>query len=80
LNVSKGGCYFLDFKLPKNVDLEIDGSQHQYRTESDNRRDELISSIGYKIYRISWNDINSSAGKNLMKQKIDKFLKWYNNL
>lgn len=78
INISKGGCYFLDFKLPKNIDLEIDGSQHQYRIEADNLRDQRLSSIGYKIYRIKWNEINTEFGKKQMQEKIDAFIKWYN--
>ena len=30
--------------------------------------------------RIEWNEINSENGSNLMKEKIDKFLEFYNKL
>lgn len=68
-------CYFLDFVIG-NVDLEIDGKQHkdEDRKISDSKRDEYLSSLGFKIYRIEWNEINSESGKLLMKEKIRNFL------
>ena len=77
--------YFLDFYIEVNgnkIDLEIDGKQHQYkdRIESDAARDNYLKSLGYIIYRISWNEINSEAGKLKMQNKIDKFLKFYKAL
>lgn len=76
------GCYFIDFLLPGNIDLEIDGKQHTYlnRIESDEKRDEFLTSNGYVVYRIPWNEINSETGKQLMKDKIDKFLSWYKSI
>lgn len=77
--------YFLDFYIEANdlkIDLEIDGKQHNYqdRSESDLIRDEYLKSLGYTIYRISWNEINSVEGKTEMKEKISKFIKFYNSL
>lgn len=74
--------YFLDFLIGEKLDLEIDGKQHKYpeRAESDKIRDEILSKNGYIVYRIEWNEINSEEGKQLMKEKIDKFLDFYNNL
>lgn len=77
--------YFLDFYIEVNgnkLDLEIDGKQHQYkdRIESDVVRDNYLKSLGYIIYRISWNEINSESGKLKMQNKIDKFLKFYKAL
>ena len=74
--------YFLDFKLERNdklIDLEIDGKQHMYsdRAELDIIRDENLSSLGYIVYRIPWNEINTDSGKYEMQQKIDKFLEFY---
>lgn len=74
--------YFLDFLLPGNIDLEIDGKQHKYkdRAESDKIRDELLKANGYNIYRIEWNEVSSERGKLLMKEKIDNFLNYYNSI
>lgn len=77
--------YFLDFRLERNgklVDLEIDGKQHTYtdRAEADVIRDNNLQSLGYIIYRIPWNEINSDTGNALMKSKIDDFLDFYNSL
>ena len=68
-------CYFLDFVIG-NIDLEIDGKQHKDadRIISDTKRDEYLTSLGFKVYRIEWNEINSSTGKLLMKEKIRNFL------
>lgn len=76
LDQSLTSYYFLDFYLPKyNIDLQIDGKQHKYldRIEHDIKRDQLLSKM-YKVYRIQWNQINSEQGKLLIKQKIDQFL------
>ena len=74
-------CYFLDFfikKGSKKIDLEIDGSQHSFRKEHDKKRDAFLIKEGYEIYRISWNELKSQKGKELMKEKIDKFICYYN--
>lgn len=75
--------YFLDFYIEHNdrkIDLEIDGKQHLFkdRKEHDKLRDKYIKSKGIEVYRIPWNEINSENGKQLMKEKIDKFLEFYN--
>ena len=77
--------YFLDFYIEKNnikIDLEIDGKQHKCedRIQSDIERDIYIKSKGIKVYRIDWNEINSDNGKQKMKNKIEKFLDFYNNI
>jgi len=73
--------YFLDFYIEINnrkIDLEIDGKQHKYseRIEHDKIRDEYIKSKGIEVYRIEWNEIKSNKGKLLMKDKINKFIKY----
>ena len=75
--------YFLDFKIEHNnrlIDLEIDGKQHKYpdRIKMDSIRDKNLISLGYEIYRIDWNEINTENGKLKMKEKINKFLEFYN--
>lgn len=77
--------YFLDFVISINdklIDLEIDGKQHKYqdRLESDYIRDKFLTSKGYFVYRIEWNEINSNNGKHLMKSKIDEFIKYINSV
>lgn len=77
--------YFIDFLIEKNkykIDLEIDGKQHKYedRMKHDKERDEYLTNAGFTVYRIDWNEINSEKGKEIMKQKINAFLEWYNNL
>lgn len=74
----KVGKYFLDFVIGK-IDLEIDGKQHQYndRKQSDILRDKFLTTEGYFVYRIKWNEINSIEGKQMMKDKIELFLEFY---
>lgn len=77
--------YFLDFLIIKNnkkIDLEIDGKQHldDIRKNSDKERDEFLSSNGYNIYRIPWNEINTEKGKNDMKLKIENFIKFLSKI
>lgn len=79
------GKYFLDFVISINnklIDLEIDGKQHKYqdRQISDQIRDQFLSESGYIVYRITWNEINSNEGKNIMKNKINKFINYLNKL
>lgn len=73
------GCYFLDFLLPGNVDLEIDGHQHyeQSRKEHDKRRDEYLTSQGYIVYRIKYVNPKNSLR---VKEDIDRFLEWYHSI
>ena len=43
-------------------------------TVKDAERDAYLESIGYTVYRIKWNNINSDSGKLKMKEKIDNLL------
>ena len=75
--------YFLDFFFEdKNLDLEIDGKQHEYddRKKSDKIRDKKLKENGIIVYRIKWKSINKDSGKKYMKEEIDKFLTFYNSL
>lgn len=77
--------YFLDFYIEKNdlhIDLEIDGKQHLYeeRQKHDEERDKFLTEHGFIVYRIPWNEINSEIGKNMMKNKIDNFLLYFNTI
>lgn len=47
--------YKLDFYLHDyNLDLEIDGSQHNEQVEHDKLRDDRLEQGGYLVYRIPW--------------------------
>ena len=71
--------YFLDFYFPeKKIALEIDGDQHKYRIEHDKIRDERLSNVGIKVFRIKCKSINNDSGKAYIKNEIDKFLFFYN--
>lgn len=79
LGLDDNSNYFLDFLINGNIDLEIDGKQHKYedRAESDRIRDEILMKNNFIVYRVEWNEINSETGKQLMKEKIDNFLEFY---
>ena len=75
------GKYYIDFAIEnKKIALEIDGKQHKYtvRMLKDAEKDKYLIDNGWKVYRIEWNTINTDDGKKLMKEKIDKFLEYYN--
>ena len=72
--------YFLDFYLEDiNLDLEIDGSQHNWEEvrEKDLIRDSRLKSAGYIVYRIPFIHPNKSEE---VKSQIDQFLEFYQNL
>lgn len=79
LGLDDNSNYFLDFLINGNIDLEIDGKQHKYedRAESDRIRDEILTKNNFIVYRVEWNEINSETGKQLMKEKINNFLEFY---
>ena len=77
LGIQEPGNYFLDFVLPGMVDLEIDGRQHRDLIEHDKIRDERITGLGYKVYRIKYINPNSITRKEAVKKQIDEFLAWY---
>ena len=77
--------YFLDFVIKVNdtvIDLEIDGKQHKYkdRKQHDTERNKYLTDNNVIVYRIEWNSINTDKGKQIMKDKIDKFIQFYNSL
>lgn len=79
-NIEGNGNYFLDFYIKEgNIDLEIDGKQHDYRVEHDIKRDDNLSKH-FNIYRIKWKSINNETGKQYIKKEIEKFIKYYNKM
>ena len=79
------GKYFIDFEIHKDdivIDLEIDGKQHRYkeRVENDKKRDAYHTNLGYVVYRIEWNEINTDKGKKMMEDKINAFVNFYTSL
>jgi very-short-patch-repair endonuclease/endogenous inhibitor of DNA gyrase (YacG/DUF329 family) len=79
LGLEDNACFFLDFYFKDlNIDLEIDGKQHEYpeRKDSDNRRDKALKNNGYIVYRIKWKNIQKN--KEYIKEEIQKLLKFLN--
>jgi very-short-patch-repair endonuclease len=70
--------YFLDFYFPsKKLNLEIDGSQHNYpdRIESDIKRDNYLKDKGITVFRIKW--VSPSKNKDFLEIQFKEFLKVY---
>lgn len=81
LGLNDSHNYFLNFYIKnKNIDLEIDGNQHKYRKKHDIERDKVLIKNKYNVYRINWKNINNRMGKLYIKNEINKFLEYYNNL
>jgi len=81
LGLTESSNYFLDFYLTDyNIDLEIDGKQHEYeeRKKSDKIRDEALTKYGILVYRIKWK--NPYKNKEYIKNEINKFLLYLNNI
>lgn len=79
LDIEGRGCYFLDFLLPDNVDLEIGGSQH-YGFDQHNHdiiRDNNLERAGYSVYRIRWR--NPKIHQDIISNDVREFIKWYSN-
>lgn len=56
----RGRSYFLDFFFKKRMlAIEIDGSSHNLRKETDRRRDADFRSIGIKTIRVKNKDVMS---------------------
>ena len=72
-------CYFLDFYLYPNIDLEIDGKQHNYadRKAHDELRDSRLTKCGITVYRIP---VVSLKNPDKVKKQVDEFLEWYMNI
>ena len=64
------------------IALEIDGKQHNNieRKKSDKAKDKYLKKLGWKVYRIPWKEIKSDIGKLYIKNEIEKFLNFYNNI
>ena len=71
--------YYMDFKIGM-IDLEIDGAQHNERKGHDAIRDEFMRNSGYFVYRVKWNDVKSSSGLEMMREKLLLFLDFYESM
>jgi len=68
--------YFADFSfINEKVVVEVDGSQHllEKRKKSDERKDKLINSLGWKVIRITASEIMYNIDKSF--EKIEHELK-----
>lgn len=78
LGIDCDSNYFLDFYIKNGkIDLEIDGKQHKYRKEHDDKRDKSLIDNGYNVYRINWKGINTKNGQKYIENEINKFLEYY---
>jgi very-short-patch-repair endonuclease len=56
------GPYFADIFLPDlNLVIECDGKQHTYQREYDQKRDNYMIALGYRVIRMSGKEILSDS-------------------
>lgn len=68
------GKYRLDFAWVKKMRyIEIDGSQHSFRKESDKKKDDFCKELGWQCLRLDWSYIcnNSKEAIKIAKDFID---------
>jgi very-short-patch-repair endonuclease len=72
--------YFLDFAfVDLKLDVEVDGKFHytcETNIEHDKIRNETLEKLGWRIYRISIDEVNSDPNK--VKKEFLEYLKNYN--
>lgn len=69
--------YFIDFAfVDRMIAVEIDGKQHKelHRKESDQKKDEVLISLGWKVIRIEWYNPTTENNKNILYQQIKNLL------
>ncbi len=67
--------YFVDFAFEGvNVAVEIDGGQHELpeRKESDDKKDKLLNTLGWRVFRVTAKEINLKGDDVI--SKIIKFI------
>ena len=73
--------YFLDFAfVDLKLDVEVDGKFHytcETNIEHDKIRNETLENLGWRIYRISIDEVNSDPNK--VKKEFLEYLKDYNH-
>ena len=72
--------YWLDFLINDNIDLEIDGELHLKEdvAQKDKIRNEYLSNLGYKIYRIQWVNPINDKNKIIVNKQIDELMQYLN--
>jgi very-short-patch-repair endonuclease len=76
------GRYSIDFALlNKKIAFEVDGQQHRFpdRQVSDKKKDELLVSSGWKVFRTKWKGNRYQKRREYIKSEIDRFLAFYNS-
>ena len=63
--------------IAKKLNKQFQQHKYEDRHKSDLIRDTYLRKQGYFVYRVSWNEINSEEGKQMMKDKIELFLDFY---
>lgn len=71
--------YWADFAFKNKVVLEIDGRQHEDndRKSSDERKDKILTSLGWRIFRSKWKNPINDVNREYIKNEIEKFLNFY---
>jgi very-short-patch-repair endonuclease len=70
------GFYIMDFVIPSRMlNIEIDGSSHKNKKSYDIMRDKFSNKVGFKVIRVSNNDVYSFDYNSLLAYPVlDPFL------
>jgi len=70
--------FSLDFAfMARKVALEVDGKQHEYpdRKAHDVARDDLLGTMGWKVFRLKWKPVNKQEGLDKVLEQFSDFMK-----
>lgn len=73
----KVGRWFIDFAFEdKMIAVEVDGRQHNdaERANSDVKKDEYLTSLGWKVIRIKWFNPRTEQGKEKLHPQVKSLL------
>lgn len=71
----KVGRWFIDFAFEqKKIAVEMDGRQHAERLDQDKKKDEYLTSQGWKVIRIKWFNPRTEQGKQQLHPQIQSLL------
>jgi len=72
----KVGRWFIDFAFEQQkIAVEMDGRQHDERADQDKKKDDFLTSQGWKVIRIKWFNPRTEQGKQKLHPQIQSLLK-----
>jgi very-short-patch-repair endonuclease len=71
--------FCIDFAfVEQKIALEVDGKQHDYPggREHDEKRDAILSALGWKVFRIKWKSIKTKNGAESVNSSFAEFMEF----